>query len=167
MTKKEFIQLAIRTCGIILLITSLGSIIRAISIGLAILFILPVSDSSGFITTLVLAGQLITPSIAIIVIVYLLFGGRIIAKIVDRNSSLELESSLLKENYSEILIRFIGIWWLWKTLSQIFSVIYSLLVGSLLNHPQWVLGHLDKPDESIEKLQELIHPMQEHFSGCL
>ncbi|MHC4926278.1 MAG: hypothetical protein ACYTER_02915 [Planctomycetota bacterium] len=163
MTKKEFIQLVIRFTGIILLITSLSRIIKGFVSGLAMLMILPDLNPSVLITIWALAGPLVESIIMLIVICYLLFRGKLINNIVNRTSSLESEDLLQKENITEILIRFIAIWWFWKILRQIFSLIYTQISMLLLSHPEWFVEYHDGSKEFPEKLRELLDPTQEYF----
>ena len=165
MKKKEFIWLGIRFLGIIQLVTSFDSIIKAIGLANAMILIMPASMPTEILSSVALLGEFVRCIIDIAIFVYLLFFGGFIICIVHRTSALELDSPLQKQNYPEILIRCLGVWWLWKILRQIFRLISGTIYGWVLTHPEWLSSYafLNISDETREQLNELIEPVMKNL----
>jgi len=135
MNKRQFIWLTIRFIGVFWLIKSFGVILKI-----------------PFLGGVALAKQLAT----VIIILYLLFGGKCIFAIVNRTSRNCHDDLLQKEDYGQILIRFLGIWWLFRIATEISRLLLAL-AGLLL-----VRGMTDSPkvDQiTSQEMQELLDSM--------
>lgn len=162
MTKKEFIWLIIRFFGIVFLITSFDSILKAVVSLVCLLWILPSSTPSGFVASLLFLGVLLGSGINIIVIIYLLFFGKRIAIIVHHTSATELENTLRTEDYPEIFMRFLGIWWLWNVIRQVLRLITGILGYFVLSNPQWFPGNNTSTNQNfMETLYPKLQSLQE------
>ncbi|MCD6174327.1 MAG: hypothetical protein J7K65_00990 [Planctomycetes bacterium] len=158
MTKKEFIWLGIRFLGIFQLIISLRSILAAISTFFVILILLPIDSASEKIIFVGLFGSLIDSIVHVLIIIYLLFFGKFIFNIVHRTSSQSLDAVLEKQDYTEILIRFIGFWWLWRVACKLFGALFFVFWNQTL---QILANHFNQ--ELMEALSKLQHSIQQNM----
>ncbi|MHC4386762.1 MAG: hypothetical protein ACYSUG_07195, partial [Planctomycetota bacterium] len=126
-------------------------------------FIFPISGASGLMALYSYISELIECTIDIAIVVYLLFFGKCLLNVIHQTSTLELDDAMEKQNYAEILIRFVGVWWLWKIICQIFRLISGMLHAWVLMNPQWFSEHFDRSEEVSKKLQELIGPTIENL----
>ncbi len=159
MTKKEFIWLVIRFLGIFKLILSLRVILNALPSFVPLLTLLPPLGASEQVVFFGLLGILLDAVVDILIVIYLLFFGKTIFKIVHRTSNQTLEAVLEKQDYIEILIRFIGFWWLWKIVLRIYHLISGCLLIFVFSHPERFLlaNYIDQEmsDKFMTKVVEL------------
>ena len=162
MNKRQFIWLTIRFIGVFWLIKSLSVILKIPFLGGASFCLLPLpsNSTSENLTFLVLAITLAKQLATVIIILYLLFGGRCIFAIVNRTSRNCHDDLLQREDYAQILIRFLGIWWLFRIVTEIcrllLALAVTLLVKSMTNVPN--VSQIDNQD-----IQELLDSMCSMF----
>jgi len=120
MNKREFIWLVIRFIGVFWLIRAFRAVIMIPALGVTMALLLPVHmGDSSMLTSLILIATLAGQIAIVLFAAYLLFYGRFIFGIVNRTSGNCHENSLRREDYVVILVRFMGVWWLWLTLKEV------------------------------------------------
>lgn len=124
-----------------------------------VFMILPVYTSTQGAQTLIFGSALLDCLVDLLVIIYLLFGGKTIYKIIDRTSQLNSEGLLQRENYAEILVRFCGIWWLWKIVQCIFSILQGFILIVALKLCVSIVSA-----ENIPKFEQLLEISKKAFS---
>jgi len=166
MTKREFIWLVIRAVGLFKLIVSLRFVFSAIGTFIVMLTILPVDNGPGKVILIGLFGMLLESISPIIIVIYLLLFGKTIYHVVHRTSCHTPEVVLEKTDYAEILMRFIGFWWLWRIVCQIFRLVNGLLYAVILSHPKWLNNDIayEATDSQLWKeLIRVLHPLQQQM----
>lgn len=164
MTKKEFIWLGIRFAGLFKLILSVGTIATAIgTIVLLSTMIFP-SDTAEGVVFVTLLSILLDAVVDILIVVYLLWFGKIVFNIIHRTSGHSSEAVLEKQDYTELLIRFIGFWWLWRVVFGIFGLISGWLMISVVSYLEYLPseGSSDGIGVLLSKLSELHHQFARH-----
>lgn len=157
MIKKDFIWLIIRSVGLFKALVSVRFIVTAI---VTFLLILKVFFADGRPLSLIsfkLYGIFLESILKVLIAVYLLFFGKFIAKAVHSTSTLELGSPLQKQNYIEILIRFFGVWCLWKLVIEICAFITIRLWHAFLLGSGW-LSSDDPTCQQVKAAMEKIIP---------
>lgn len=152
MTKKEFIWLGIRFLGIAWLVFTFGGILSAIGSFIVMLDLLPVFGMSEKVIFVTLFASVFSSTIDVLIIIYLLFFGKFIFNIVHGTSSHPLDMIIEKQNYTEILIRFIGLWWVWKVIFQLFGLLSRVFYTFIFTH----IAKLLDDGTSQETMKELI-----------
>lgn len=161
MTKKDFIWLVIRAVGLFKAFLSVPFIVDAMSSLFIILTIFSAENASETFILLGLSGIFMEGLIKAMIAVYLLFFGKIFFNIVHHTSSLSLDTVLEKPNYTEILIRFLGVWWLWKLVIEIYAFItirlwHAFLLGS---------GWLSSDDPTCQQVKAVMEKFMPAFQG--
>lgn len=162
MKKNDFIWLIIRFSGILFLVKGIKALLRIPPLCISLFRILPAYDSSRLFGVLLITGTLVESIVDVLVIIYLLFGAKTIYKIIDRTSQLDSEGLLQRENYSEILVRFCGIWWLWKIITCIFRILRSFSATVILKY--YATAITNGTDPQLEQLCELLGKLSKSFS---
>ena len=124
--------------------------------------LLPTYTPSGHFGVLHITGTLVESIIDVLVIIYLLFGGKTIYKIIDRTSQLDSEGLLQRENYSEILVRFCGIWWLWKITTYAFIMLRAFIAIAILKC--YADTTVNVNHSKLEQIYKLLEKMTESLS---
>ena len=148
MNKREFIWLVIRFVGVFWLIRAFRAVILIPALGVAMAMLLPfyMDDPSSVLTSLILSATLVEQIAIVLFAAYLLFYGRFIFGIVNRTSENCHEGSLRREDYVVIMVRFMGVWWLWLILKEVggqLSAFASLMVLRSFTHGEEFLGILE------------------------
>jgi hypothetical protein len=166
MTKKEFIWLVIRFFGLVTLMLSVRPIVNTILTFCVTLPLFPAEDASEAVVLVSLLPVILDGVFKLLIVVYLLFFGKTLFTIVNRTSTQALDAALVKPDYTEILIRFLGLWWLWLIAGHIFRLIYSLCMALILHHPDWLMSNVvNEPTksttlETFTQLNSSLYPLQ-------
>lgn len=161
MTKKQFIWLIIRFVGILKLIFSFGTILLGIPALLMIFSSYSATGTPERLITITLFGELLRSAWQILVVVYLVFFGKTIFNIIHRTAAGSLDVTSEEQNYVEILIRFVGFWWLWKFAVQIFGFITTAIWQAVLSHSEWFLSNEPGNQEIKEALDRFLDSFQQ------
>lgn len=150
MTKKEFVWLGIRFLGVTLFVFSFEKILAALfSIPLAISLV-PACGFEVFILATLLQ-SIFGNAYPLIIALYLAFFGKSLFNLIHRRSRSLCDHPLTKPDIAEILIRFIGVIWLYVLLRH--AVSWGL--GSI---SFWLISRINDPvvAELRSKLQNLL-----------
>ena len=101
--------------------------------------------------------MLLDAIVDILIVIYLLFFGKIIFNTIHRTSRHLPEAVLEKTDYMEILIRFIGFWWLWRIVNMVFSLLCGRLMLLVISRFQ----HLPSGDTPSDALEVLLSKLSE------
>jgi hypothetical protein len=168
MTKKDFIWLVTRAIGLFMAFLSVPFIVSSIFSFFIMLKILSAEIMREWLILLNLSGIFLEGAFKTIIVVYLLFFGKTLFNIVQHTSRLSLENVLEKENYTEILIRFLGVWWLWRIVCQACGLISSSFYALILSNPAWLKNIFSglttdslEWQELCSRLSKILHPLQQ------
>lgn len=133
MTKKEFIWLGLRFIGIIYLLKSILVITKLLasfaSLGSSLIH---PQHASEVLAQWMVLGSLAEHLPSVLLCIYLLFWGKWAFSIIARTSQLSNDDLLQKENYTEILIRFIGLRWIWSIFIGIIGGLIKLIMFAMI-----------------------------------
>ena len=164
MTKKEFIWLLIRFLGIFKLVLSLRFILTMIGALSGTLIILPASTLSEKVVFFISFLMVLENLSYILVAVYLVFFGKTVFNIIYRTSEKALDTVLEKQNYVEILIRFVGLWWLWESICRVCRAAYTGLMILILSHPKWILSESQLTQEAENFFSTIMKAFHDNIS---
>lgn len=161
MTKKAFIWLIIRFTGLTWLIFSAGRIATAVPamlLGLSVLR--PESSGEAFIA-LSLFNLSCSSALPVVVALYLLLFGKRIFSLIHRTSGSELDMPLQRAEIAEVLIRFVGLLWLWRLLKYLLNIAGYFLNLILMKYPFTV----DTSDDDLmERFRQLLIEKIDNFT---
>jgi hypothetical protein len=153
MTKKEFIWLLIRFTGLAWLIFSAGRIATALKGMLLGLSMLPLESFSEAFISLTLFNLACSSAMPVIIALYLLLFGKYVFSLIHRTSGSELDMPLQRAEIAEVLIRFVGLLWLWRLLKYLLNIAGYFLNLILMKYPFTV----DTSDDDLmERFRQLL-----------
>jgi len=161
MTKRECIWLIIRFTGLAWLIFSAGRIAAAVPAVLLGLSMLPPESSSEAFIALGLFNLSCSSALPVVVALYLLLFGRYVFSLIDRTSAAELDMPLQRADITKVLIRFVGLFWLWRLLKYVLNIAGCLLNLWLLKYP---LAIDASEDDLLERFRQLLAERMDDLS---
>lgn len=125
MTKKQFIWLVIRFTGVVFLFPAVNAVLILPGSVYNLVKTYPYAQASTHFASYLLISQALASLVTILLTIYLLFFGRLIYTIVDKSAFGESEFHIDAYKASEIMIRFIGVYFLWAILGRLCIAVYS------------------------------------------
>jgi hypothetical protein len=145
MTKKQFIWLVIRFVGFAYLFIALPAVLVLGNCIWNLIKYYPYTQPSSYFISYFLFNQAAASAATIAITVYLLFFGKFIHRVVDKSTSFVAENGLDTRNYAEIMIRFVGVYFLWGILARLCVAIYSAIMLERFKHaPQECIDLVSK-----------------------
>jgi hypothetical protein len=128
MTKRQFIWLVIRFIGFAYLFMAVPAILVLGNCIWSLIQYYPYTQASSYFISYLLFNQAAASAATIAITVYMLFFGRFIHRIVDKSTSFVAENDLDTRNYAEIMIRFVGVYFLWGIFARLCVSLYSAVM---------------------------------------
>ncbi len=128
MTKKQFIWLVIRFIGFAYLFAAVPAVLVLGNCIWNMIKYYPYNQASSYFISYLLFNQAAASATTIAITVYMLFFGKFIHRVVDKSTSFVAENDLDTRNYAEIMIRFVGVYFLWGILARLGVSLYSAIM---------------------------------------
>jgi hypothetical protein len=151
MTKRQFIWLVIRFIGFAYLFMAVPAVLV---LGNCIWFLIqnyPYSQVSAYFVSYLLLNQAAASAATIAITAYMLFFGNFIYRVVDKSTSFVAECGLDTCNYAEIMIRFIGVYFLWGILARLCISLYSAMILTRLKSASAELQQIVSKNEMLSQ----------------
>jgi hypothetical protein len=151
MTKRQFIWLVIRFVGFAYLFMAVPAVLM---LGNCIRYLIqyyPYNQGGNYFGSYILFDQATASAATIAMTVYMLFFGKFIHRVVDKSTSFVAECDLDTRNYAEIMIRFIGVYFLWGIFARLCISLYSAMMLARLKHAPVEFNQLVSKSDQLSK----------------
>jgi hypothetical protein len=156
MTKKQFIWLVIRFIGFGYLFMAVQAILL---LGFCICDLIryyPYDKASSYLASYSLLDLAAASAATIVITAYMLFFGKFVYRVIDKSTSFVAECDLDTRNYAEIMIRFIGLYFLWWILAKLCIALYSTIMLIRFKHaPQEIVQLVSKNEMLSQQFKNL------------
>jgi hypothetical protein len=134
MTKKQFIWLVIRFVGFAYLFMAVPAVLMLGNRVWNLIKSYPYDQPATYFFSYVMIDQASASAATIAMTIYMLFFGRFIYRVVDKSTSFVAEEGLDTRNFAEIMIRFIGVYFLWGIFARLCISLYAGVMLARLKH---------------------------------
>jgi hypothetical protein len=134
MTKRQFIWLVIRFVGFAYLFAAVPAVLVLGNCIWMLIAFYPYDRASSYFTSYVLFNQAAASAATLAITAYMLFFGKFVHRVVDKSTSFVAEDGLDTRNYAEIMIRFVGVYFLWGILARLGVALYSAVMLARFKH---------------------------------
>jgi hypothetical protein len=125
MTKKQFIWFVIRFVGMIYIFLAVPAVLTLGNCLYNLIKTYPYTQAGTYFASYFLIYQALASASVVLIAVYLLFCGKFLCRIVDKSTVWDDDCGLNNYKYAEILIRFVGVYFLWRILCHLCIALYS------------------------------------------
>jgi hypothetical protein len=151
MTKRQFIWLVIRFIGFAYLFAAVPAVLIVGNCLWLLTQADPSNQVSNYFTSYYLIDQIASGTSTILITAYLLFGGSFIHRVVDKSTSFVAEEGLDTRNYAEIMVRFIGVYFLWGVFARLCVTLYSAIMLTRFHNAPKEYADLVSKNEMLTK----------------
>ncbi len=155
MPKRQFIWLMIRFMAVFWLLISLRSFVRGPLVTVGLIYMgWPWDPGVTLFPSLILGSLALGDVGTILGGLYLLFCGKTVFKLIDRASPNCCQTGLRTDDYPVILVRFAGVWWLWRAIVAGCGQIYAFAAHVVLVRALDIADPSIIKNENVRKLLE-------------
>jgi hypothetical protein len=151
MTKRQFIWLVIRFIGFAYLLAAVPAVLVLGNCIWNLIQYYPYTQASAYFVSYLLLHQAAASAAVIAITGYMLFFGKFIYQVVDKSTSFVAECGLDARNYTEIMIRFIGVYFLWGILARLCISLYSAMMLTRLKSAAAELQQIVSKNEMLSQ----------------
>jgi hypothetical protein len=151
MTKRQFIWLVIRFIGFVYLFMAVPAVLILPGCIWNLIQFYPYTLASSYFVSFILFNQAAVSAATLIITAYMLFFGKFIYQVVDKSTSFVAESDLDTRNYAEIMIRFVGVYFLWGILARLCISLYSAMMLTRLKSASAELQQIVSKNEMLSQ----------------
>lgn len=128
MTKKQLIWLVIRFIGVIYLFMAIPALLMLINCFWGLIKNYPFNQASSYLISYLLFNQTASSAATLVIAVYMMFFGKFIYRVVDKSTTCDADSPLTTFRSAEIMIRFLGVYFLWGIFARMCISLYSAVM---------------------------------------
>lgn len=155
MTKRQFIWLVIRFVGFAYLFAAVPAVLVLGNCIWNLIQYYPYNQASAYFVSYLLFHQAAASAATIAITAYMLFFGKFVYQVVDKSTSFVAECDLDTRNYAEMMIRFVGVYFLWGILARLCISLYSAMM----------LTRLKSATEELQQIVSKNEMLSQHFKN--